>query len=80
VASGGIYASERVCPIAGPGSLTKAEQKTKALKIVMPSGVNNAHQFVETTLGVTFKEQSELFIRQKTTSKRKPVKPATLCT
>jgi integrase len=75
-----IHASERICPIFGPGSLTKAERKTRALEIVMSSGVNDPHQFVEATVGVTFREQAELFIRQKTTSKRKPLKPATLCT
>lgn len=75
-----IHASKRVCPTAGPGSLTKAQRKTKALEIVMSSGVNDAPQFVETTIGVTFKEQSKLFMRQETTSKRKPVKPATLRT
>ena len=75
-----IHASERICPISGLGSLTKAERKTKALEIVMSSGVNDPKQFVETTVGVTFREQANLFIQQKTTSKRKPVKPATLRT
>jgi integrase len=75
-----IHASERVCPIAGPGSLTKAERKRKSLEIVTPSGVNDAQQFVQATVGITFREQVELFIKQKTTSKRKPLKPATLCT
>lgn len=75
-----IHASERICPISGPGSLTKAERRTKALEIVSSSGVNDAKQFIETTKGVTFGEQAELFIRQKTTSIRKPLKPATLCT
>jgi hypothetical protein len=73
-----IHASERICPISGPGSLTKTERRTRALEIVMSSGVNDSHHFVETTQGVTFK--AELFIRQKTTSKRKPIKPATACT
>jgi len=75
-----IHASQRVCPISGPGSLTKAERKTEALEIVMASGVNDVQQFFETTVGVTFREQAEKFIRQKTISKRKPLKPATLCT
>ena len=63
-----IHASERICPTSGPGSLTKAERRTKALEIVATSGVNDARQFVETTIGVTFQEQAALFIRQKTTS------------
>jgi integrase len=75
-----LHASERICPISGPGILTKAERRTKALEIVATSGVNDAKQFIETTIGITFREQADLFIRQKTTSKRKPLKPATLNT
>ncbi len=75
-----IHASERICPVSGEGSLTKAQRQTKALEIVMSSGVNSGEKFVETTAGVTFREQAKLFMRQKTASKRKPVKPATLCT
>ena len=75
-----IHASERVCLISRPGSLTKAARKTKALEIVMSSGVNSSQQFTQATNGVTFREQAESFLRQKTTSKRKPLKPATLCT
>jgi integrase len=77
---GRIHASERICPISGPGSLTKAERKTRALAIVMSSGVNDPQKFVEATVGITFREQAKLFMEQKATSKRKPLKPATLCT
>jgi hypothetical protein len=75
-----IHASERICPISGPGSLTKAERKTRALEIVMSSGVNDSQQFIEATVGVTFREQAKLFMEQKASSKRKPLKPATLYT
>ena len=75
-----IHASERVCPISGPGSLTKAERSNKALEIVMSNGVNDPKKFVETTVGVTFREQAKQFMHRKTTSRRKPLKPATLCT
>jgi hypothetical protein len=75
-----IHASERICPISGPDSLTKAERTNKALEIVMSNGVNDPKKFVETTVGVTFREQSKQFMHQKTTSRRKPLKPATLCT
>jgi integrase len=75
-----IHASERICPISGEGSLTKAQRQTKALEIVRSSGVNSEEKFAETTIGITFREQAKLFIKQKTTSKRKPVKPATLST
>jgi len=75
-----VHASVRICPLYGQGTLTKHERRTKALEIVMASGVNSPLQFAQTTNGVTFREQAKLFIKQKTTSKRKPVKPATLCT
>lgn len=75
-----IHASEHICPISGPDSLTKAERSNKALEIVMSNGVNDPKNFVETTVGVTFRKQAKLFMHQKTTSRRKPLKPATLCT
>jgi integrase len=75
-----IHASERICPISGEGSLTKAQRQTKALEIVMSSGVYSEEKFAESTIGVTFREQAKLFTKQKTTSKRKPMKPATLST
>jgi integrase len=75
-----IHASERVCPISGPGSLTKAERRTKALEILRSSGVNDSQQFIEVTFGITFREQAKLFMEQKAKSKRKPLKPATFCT
>ena len=75
-----IHASERICPISGPGSLTKAERRTRALEIVMSSGVNDAQHFIKVTTGITFREQAKLFLEQRASSKRKPLKPATLCT
>ncbi len=75
-----IHASVRICPSSGPGSLTKAERRTKALEIVMSSGVNDKKQFIVNVEGRTFREQAEQFMQQKRTNKRRPVKPATLCT
>jgi hypothetical protein len=75
-----VHASERICPIFGEGSLTKAQRQTKALEIVMAAGVNNPERFTEITVGITFREQAKLFIQQKTTSRRRPIKSATLCT
>jgi hypothetical protein len=73
-----IHASERICPISGPGALTKAQRSNKALEIVAAQGVNDPKKFVETSNGVTFREQAKTFVHQKTTSRRKPLKPATL--
>jgi len=75
-----IHASARVCPISGPGSLTKAERRTRALEIVMASGVNDLKVIADAGIGTTFREQAESFIKQKQTSRRKPVEPATLST
>lgn len=73
-----IHACERICPIEGPGTLTKAERKRIAFDIVMSSGVNDPHRFAETTIGTIFREQSERFMLQSAARKRRPVKPATL--
>jgi integrase len=75
-----IHASVRICPVSGPGSLTKAERKTKALEIVMSSGVNDAKQFIAVSDSRTFREQAKYFMHQKSINKRKPAKPATLST
>lgn len=77
---GRIHASERVCPVSGPGSLTKAERKTKALEIVISSGINDKRQFIAVADNRTFREQAKHFMLLKTTNKRKPAKPATLST
>lgn len=73
-----IHASERICPVSGEGYLSKGERRRRANEIVAASGVNDAQQFVETTNGVTFREQMKWFLDHAMNRKRKPVKPATL--
>jgi integrase len=73
-----IHASERICPVSGEGALSRGERRRKANEIVAASGVNDAQQFVETTNGVTFREQMSWFRDHAMNRKRKPVKPATL--
>lgn len=69
----------RAClPYRGSWALTKAERKRIAFDIVMSSGVNDPRRFAETTVGTTFREQSERFMLQSAARKRRPVKPATL--
>jgi integrase len=75
-----IHACERICAVSGPGTLTKAERKRRALEIVMAAGVNDPRKFAETTCGLTFREQAELFTQQLARRKRRPLKPATLAT
>jgi integrase len=73
-----IHASERICPISGEGYLSKGERRRKANEIVAASGVNDADQYVETTNGVTFREQMKWFLDHAMNRKRRPAKPATL--
>src|SRR5712691_5135060 len=75
-----VHACERICPIEGPDTLTKAERKRKALEIVAKRGVNSPQKFIEATLSITFREQADQFINQALTRKRKPVKAATVST
>jgi hypothetical protein len=44
-----VHACERLCPIEGEGSLTKAERRRRAFEIIMSSGVNDPQQFAATT-------------------------------
>jgi len=74
-----IHACERICPVSGPDRLNNTEIQRKAHEIITAAGVNDPQQFIETTVGVTFREQAKEFLRQKTMSKRRPIKPATLC-
>lgn len=73
-----IHASERICPVSGDGSLPRGERRRKANEIVASSGVNDVQEFVESTSGITFREQAECFMNHSMNRKRRPVKPATL--
>jgi hypothetical protein len=56
-----IHVRERVCPISGPGLLSKSERKRKAREIIQASGVDSVERFnevVKQDTGVTFRKQS----------------------
>ena len=72
-----IHASEKICPVSGEGALPKGERRRRANEIVAVSGVNDTQAFVETTNGVTFREQAKWFLHHSMNRKRNPVKPAT---
>jgi integrase len=74
-----IHACERICPAVGTDRLNNTEIQRKAQEIVATAGVNDSQQFIEATVVVTFREQAKMFLKQKTMSKRHPIKPATLC-
>ena len=72
-----IHVRERVCPISGPGLLSKSERKRKAREIIQASGADSAEYFkevVEQDTGVTFREQSEIWLKQLQNRKRKPIR------
>ncbi len=77
-----IHASEKLC-LTDPkseGFLSRGERRRKANQIVEASGVNDEQQFVDSHLGVTFREQAKRFMSHSMMRKRNPVKTATITT
>ena len=76
-----VHASERICPISGPGRLTKPERQRKARDIIVASGVDSPQYFAKVT-GIggcrTFSEQAVWWLEHVQQRKRKPVAPATV--
>jgi hypothetical protein len=72
-----VHVRERVCPISGPGLLSKSERKRRAREIIQQSGAESREYFkevVKTNPGaVTFREQSEQWLEQAQNRKRKPI-------
>jgi len=74
---------ERICPIFGPGSLNRSERERRAKEIIAESQVNTTQYFnrvVKQQLGITFKEQSKVWLEQSQTRKRKPIRATTVPT
>ena len=74
-----MHVRERICPISGPGLLSESERKRKAREIIQASGADSAEYFKEVVkqdTGVTFREQSEGWVRQLQRRKRKPIRPS----
>jgi integrase len=75
--------SVRLCPVSGPGSMTKSERLRKAKEIVQQSGADTEEHFKKcevmsvANLGVTFRQQSEYWLEHIQTRKRNPIKPKT---
>src|SRR5258708_27822706 len=72
-----VHVRERVCPISGPGLLSKSERKRKAREIIQASGADSADylkEVVKQDTGVTFHEQSEVWLRQLQNRKRRPIR------
>src|SRR6266699_3051954 len=76
-------ARERICPISGPGSLNRSERERRAREIIADAQVDTAQYFnrvVKQQVGVTFKEQSKIWLEQSQTRKRKPIRATTVPT
>jgi hypothetical protein len=72
-----LHVRERVCPISGPGLLSKSERKRRAREIIQASGVDSAERFKEVVkqdAGMTFPEQSELWLQHSLSRKRQPIR------
>src|ERR1700722_50834 len=71
------HVRERVCPISGPGLLSKSERKRRAREIIQASGVDSAERFnevVKQDTGTTLRDQSLVWLRQLQNRKRRPIR------
>ncbi len=76
-----VHRSVRICPVSGPGSMTKPEREHRAREIIAESGADTAEHFKQVAainLGITFRQQSEWWLLNLQHRKRKPVKPHTV--
>jgi integrase len=74
---------ERICPISGPGSMNRSERERRAKEIIAESAVDTVTYFnrvVKQQLGITFKEQSKIWLEQSQTRRRKPIRATTVPT
>jgi integrase len=76
-----VQKSVKICPVCGPGILTKPERERRKVEIVNSFGANSIEHFnsvVAIDTGQTFREQAKKWLQQRMARKRKPVKPATV--
>lgn len=76
-----VQKSVKICPVSGPGLLTKPERERRKVEIVNSFGANSIEYFnkvVAVDLGHTFRQQAEKWLHQCMARRRKPVKPATV--
>jgi integrase len=72
-----MHVRERICPISGPGRLSKSALKRRAREIIQESGADSPEYFkevVKQNCGVTFREQSEIWLKQLQNRKRRPIR------
>ena len=75
-----VHKSVKVCPVSGPGSLTKPERQRRAKEVIAASGADSQECLARSEavrLGITFREQAIQWIEHIQTRKRRPVKHQT---
>ena len=73
------YLSKPICPISGPGFLTKPERFRLRKQIIAASGADTEEHFNKVEAfnhGVTFRKQAEWWLNHAQTRKRRPITPA----
>lgn len=73
----------RICPIVGLGSMNRSERERRAKQIIAESQVDTTQYFnrvVKQDSGVTFKEQSRIWLEQSQRRKRRPIRATTVPT
>jgi hypothetical protein len=76
-----MHASEKICPISGPGRLTKPERERRAKEIIAASGADTPECLARAqgiSIGSTFRRQAAWWLKNIQQRKRKPVAPATV--
>lgn len=72
----------RICPVSGPGVLSKSARARRAREIIAESGADTEEYFNKVVKqqkhGVTFREQAAFWIDKVRTRKRKPLAVSTL--
>ena len=74
------YLSKPICPVSGPGTLTKPERLKRKREIIAASGADTEDHFnrIEAiSYGTTFRTQAEWWLNHVQARKRSPITPAT---
>jgi integrase len=77
-AEGRKLVAEKICPAEEKGRLSKAGQRRKAQEIILASKVNDLAKITEASIGTTFSQQAEWFLKHARTRNRKPVTDGTI--
>ena len=75
-----VYKSVPICPVSGPGTLSKSERLRRRREIIAASGADTEEHFNKIEAvnhGVTFRKQSQWWLDHIQARKRKPIAPGT---